>query len=240
MKKLSQAIVLAGAMTAGLAAVHTAQAEVEVSASATVSSMYLWRGMDLGNGSPAVSGDLSVSASGAYAGVWTSSGDSSLGNEYDLYVGYGAEMGDFSVDVSVWTYVYPSANAFPYANMADDDVDAGVDTRGNTFDYSDAIISLGYAGASFTYYMPVGAESNDDYSYFTLGYGMDAYSVTLGHADDGADNDYTHLDVGYAYNDNLSFTFSKVIDQSADLDKGEEGVDEDLKVVVSYSLPISM
>ena len=239
MKKLSQAIVLASAMTAGLVAVNTAQAEVEVSASATVSSMYLWRGMDLGNGSPAVSGDLSVSAEGAYAGVWTSSGDSSLGNEYDLYVGYGAEIGDFSVDVSLWTYVYPSANAFPYANMEDSDVDAGVDTRGNTFDYSDAIISLGYAGASFTYYMPIGAESNDDYSYFTLGYGYEAFSATVGFADDGDEN-YTHLDLGYAYNDNLSFTLSKVVDQSLDLDKGEDGVDEDLKVVVTYSLPISM
>jgi uncharacterized protein (TIGR02001 family) len=79
MKKLSQAIALAGVMTAGLAAVSTAQAEVEVSASATVASMYLWRGKDLGNGAAAVSGDLTVSASGAYAGVWTSSGDTSWG-----------------------------------------------------------------------------------------------------------------------------------------------------------------
>ncbi|WP_286715531.1 TorF family putative porin [Thalassolituus sp. UBA2009] len=230
MKKLSQAIALAGVMTAGLAAVSTAQAEVEVSASATVASMYLWRGKDLGNGAAAVSGDLTVSASGAYAGVWTSSGDTSWGNEYDLYLGYGAEMGDFSYDVILWNYVYPKG----------DGAAGNPDDRGNTFDYADAIISLGYAGASFTYYKPIGAESDDNSSYFTLGYGLDAYSFTLGKADDGDDSDYTHLDVGYAYNDNLAFTLSKVIDQSADLDKGEAGVDEDLKVVVSYSLPISM
>ena len=72
MKKLSQAIALAGVMTAGLTAVSTAQAEVEVSASASVANMYLWRGQDLSgsSGVPAVSGDLTVSASGAYAGVW--------------------------------------------------------------------------------------------------------------------------------------------------------------------------
>jgi len=55
MKKLSKAIVLASAMTAGLAAVNTAQAaDVEVSASAGVSNMYLWRGLDLGYGAAMV------------------------------------------------------------------------------------------------------------------------------------------------------------------------------------------
>ncbi|TVV44493.1 TorF family putative porin [Thalassolituus sp. C2-1] len=242
MKKLSQAIALAGVMTAGLAAVSTAQAEVEVSASASVANMYLWRGQDLSgsSGVPAVSGDLTVSASGAYAGVWASSGDAVLGQEYDLYIGYGAEIGDFSYDVSLWTYVYPSAAETSYTVSGTDVTAETTADRGNTFDASDFIVSLGYKGASFAYYKPVGAESDDNSSYMTLGYEMDAYSVTLGKADDGDDSDYTHLDVGYAFNDNIAFTLSKVIDQSADLDKGESGIDEDLKVVVSYSLPISM
>lgn len=250
MKKLSQAIALAGVMTAGLAAVSTAQAEVEVSASASVANMYLWRGQDLSgsSGVPAVSGDLTVSASGAYAGVWASSGDAVLGQEYDLFIGYGAEIGDFSYDVSLWTYVYPSVAETSYVAGDDPETNDKVESayavtaagRGNTFDASDFIVSLGYKGASFAYYKPVGAESDDNSSYMTLGYEMDAYSVTLGKADDGDDSDYTHLDVGYAFNDNIAFTLSKVIDQSADLDKGEAGVDDDLKVVVSYSLPISM
>ncbi len=230
MKKLSQAIALAGVMTAGLAAVSTAQAEVEVSASASIANMYLWRGQDLGNGAAAVSGDLTVSASGAYAGVWTSSGDSAAGNEYDLYVGYAAEVGDFSYDVSAWTYVYPSS----------DGAGDNPDNRGNTFDASDFIVSLGFKGASFAYYYPI-SSNPDDKSYMTLGYEMDALSATLGMADGDKDNQqYTHLDLSYAYNDNIAFTLSKVVDQTADLDKGETGVDDDLKVVVSYSLPISM
>jgi len=233
MNKLSQAIVLATAMTAGLAAVNTAQAEVEVSASAAVSSMYLWRGMDLGNGAAAVSGDLTVSASGAYATVWTSSGDSTAGNEYDLALGYGGEAGDLSYDVSVWTYVYPSANNYPYA-IADDASAGTEDTSGNTFSLSEAIVSLGYMGASFAYYYPVSSNPSD-YSYMTLGYGMDAYSVTVGMASDSVDSGYTHVDLGYAYNDNLSFTLSKIVDQETD-----DTYDDDLKVVVSYSLPISM
>lgn len=232
MNKLSQAIVLASALTAGLAAVQTAQAEVEVSASATVSSMYLWRGQDLGYGSPAVSGDLTVSTSGAYATVWTSSGDNSAGNEYDLGLGYGGEAGDLSYDVSVWTYVYPSSDGDPVADHPD--------SRGNTFDASEAIVSLGYMGASFAYYYTL-SSNPDDYSYMTLGYEMGQFGATVGiaNSDDDASK-YTHLDLSYAYNDNLSFTLSKVVSQEADLDKGESGQDEDMKVVVSYSLPISM
>lgn len=228
MKKLSQAIALAGVVTAGVAVVPAVQAELEVSASAAVANMYLWRGQNLGSagagkGVPAVSGDINVSMSGAYAGVWTSSGDSAAGQEYDIYAGYGAEMGDFSYDLSVWTYIYPD----------------GGKSDGTFGDGTDIIVSLGYAGASFAYYKPVGSESDDNSSYITLGYGMDKYSATLGKADDGDDVDYTHLDLGFAYNDNLSFTLSKVVSQSEK--KNTAGAqDEDLKVVVTYSLPIEL
>ena len=57
-------------------------AHAEVAASVGVANMYLWRGMDLGNGDAAVSGDLKYKhKSGAYAGIWGSSGDATNGNE---------------------------------------------------------------------------------------------------------------------------------------------------------------
>jgi uncharacterized protein (TIGR02001 family) len=234
MKKLSQAIALAGVMTA--AAVPAVQAEVEVSASAAVANMYLWRGQDLGQGVPAVSGDLTVSANGGYAGVWTSSGDSALGQEYDLFAGFGGEAGDLSYDVSVWSYVYSGAS-----EGADADGNyTRTDSRGNTFDATDLIVSVGYGPVSASYYYVLAGD--EDYSYATLGGEYDKFSATLGMAmhseDDSAE--YTHLDLGYAYNDNIAFTLSKIIDQDADLDDGESGLDEDLKVVVSYSLPIEL
>ena len=221
MKKLTQAIALAGVMTTGLTATTSVFAEdVEVSASASVASMYLWRGKDLGNGAAAVSGDITASMGGAYAGVWTSSGDTKAGNEYDLYVGYGGEVEDFSYDLSVWTYSYPG-----------DDTENG---EGNTFSLTDAILSLGYMGASFSYYYPLNSNPTD-YSYITLGYGMDAYSATVGISNSDSDSDkYTHLDLSYAYNDSLAFTLSKVVDAE------EDSFDDDIKVVVSYSLPIDM
>ena len=238
MKKLTQAIALAGVMAAAVPAV---QAEVEVSASAAVANMYLWRGQDLGNGAAAVSGDLTVSTGGAYAGVWTSSGDTTAGQEYDLFAGYGGEAGDFSYDVSVLSYVYSG-----------DDEENG---RGNTFDLTDLIVSVGYGPVSASYYYVLAGD--EDYSYITLGAEMGAFSATLGYADgienEGEttetiydDSNYTHLDLSYAYNDNISFTLSKVIAQSLDADdaasneEDENYIDEDLKVVVSYSLPIEL
>ena len=219
MKKLTKAIALAGAMSVAA----FAQADdhgVEVSASAAVSNMYLWRGQDLGNGAAAVSGDLTVSMGGAYAGVWTSSGDTAAGQEYDLYVGFGGEVEDFSYDISAWTYVYPGDDA--------------ANGEGNTFGLSEVILSGGFMGASASYYHTV-SSNPDDYSYLTLGYGVDAYSVTLGMAMDDVDGGYTHIDLGYAYNDSLSFTLSKIIDEET-----EGSTDDDLKIAVTYSLPIDM
>lgn len=224
MKKLSQAIVLAGAMTAGLAAVNTAQAaDVELSASAGVSNMYLWRGLELGDpGVPMIDASLDVAMGGLYAGTWIGSGDTSAGQEYDLYVGYAGEVGDFSYDISAATYVYPGG--------------ATEGGEGNTFDLSEYTIGLGYQFVSFSYTGPLAGDGNDDYSYITLGAGYDAYSLTIGFADDeGSEADYTHVDVGYAFNDNLSFTLSKIVDMDED-----DSYDDDLKVAFYYSLPIEM
>ena len=238
MKKLSKAIVMASAMTAGLAAVNTAQAaDVEVSASAGVSNMYLWRGLDLGQGSAMVDGSLDVAMGGAYAGMWVGSGDFGSGQEYDLYLGYAGEAGDFSYDVSVVTYVYPGSS-FGLVDEDDDGTPDGLteESEGTTFDYSEYTVGVGYMGASLSYTGSMGAEGSDDYIYIALGYGYDAYSVTVGIADDeDSADDYTHVDFSYAVNDSLSFTFSKIVDMDED-----DSMDDDLKVALYYSLPVEL
>ena len=221
MKKLTKAIALAGVVATGLSAATFAQAEeVEVAASAAVSNTYLWRGQDLGYGAAAVSGDLSVSMGGAYGGIWVSSGDTSYGQEYDLYVGYGGEVESFSYDVSIWTYSYPGDDA--------------VNGEGNTFGLTELILSAGVAGASFSYYYPL-SSNPDDYSYLTLGYGVDAYSLTVGMAMDDVDGGYTHVDLGYAFNDNISFTASKIVSEET-----EGSMDDDIKFAMTYSLPVEL
>ena len=218
-------LAVAGAM--GVA--HTANAEgVDVSGSVGVANMYLWRGLDLGTGDAAVSGDLKVSAAGAYAGVWGSSGDSAWGTEYDLYVGYGAEFGGVTVDLSVWNYMYPSA---PNSGLdCSDPANTTLCTIDDFGGLSDAVLSIGFAGFTATAYDNIAGGSG--YEYYTLSYSFDAYSVLVGKHDNvtGADEDQmVHVNLTYAYNDNLSFTFSQQVDQE---------IDDDMKFVVAYSLPI--
>ena len=207
--------VLAGAVAASLtlgAMAPVANAEVEVSGSMGIASTYLWRGIDLGSGTPAVSGDLSASAAGFYGGIWGSSGDTATGSEYDLYLGYGGEVGAFSYDVSVWNYVYPTGSS---------EVDFG--------DLSELVIGLGFGPVSLTYFDNIAG--GHGYSYLNLGVEFGAFSVAVGahdNPDEGAD-DMAHADFSYAYNDNLSFTLSQQI--------ADEDESDDLKFVVSYSVP---
>ncbi|ROQ21003.1 uncharacterized protein (TIGR02001 family) [Marinimicrobium koreense] len=212
-KFLAGAVAASAMASAALAPV----AHAEVSASVGAANMYYWRGLDLGNGDPAVWGDINVSSNGFYGGMWASSGDAALGTEYDLYAGYGSSVGDFSFDVSLWSYSYPT-NTDPTAPTEPGDL-------------VEAVIGLGYGPVSLTHYADV--EGNEDYSYTTLGVAFGDYSVTYGsHDGTGALDGYAHVDLGYAYNENLSFTLGLVAD---DVD----GLNPDSpKFVVGFSIPI--
>jgi len=213
MKKLSQAIVIASAMTTGLVATQAAHAEV--SASAAVASSYLWRGQNLSAGAAVVSGSLDyANESGLYAGVWTSSGDSSLGTETDLYVGFAGEAGAVGFDIGYVTYLYTETAA--------DEID----------DAAEFYLGLSYDIAGLTLYKS--SDSDVDGMYAVLGADIPdtSFSVALGSNFDTG-SDYAHLDVTYAYNDQISFTASKIIDEEI-----EDSMDKSTRYVVSYSLPI--
>ena len=220
---------LAGSVAAAMAVSSFAPvANAEVAASVGIASTYLWRGYDLGTGVPAVSGDLSYSAAGFYTGVWASSGDTEAGTEYDLYVGYGAEFGDFSVDASVWNYNYPTG-----AGYLDDEDTVGIEET-DFGQLSDFVLGLGYGPVAVTYYDNIAGGSGS--SYITLGLSVDKYSLTIGQHNSDGDDSPTHINLDYAFNDNLTFTLSQFV---ADEDIYDDGTKEnDLKVVVSYSLPL--
>ncbi|OUS27631.1 hypothetical protein A9Q99_14425 [Gammaproteobacteria bacterium 45_16_T64] len=246
---------LAVAVTGAMGATQ-AVAEVDVSASVSVSNLYLFRGIDLGNGRAMVSGDLIASMNGFYGGVWATSGDQAAGSEYDLFVGYGMEFDQISLDVSIINYNYP-----------------GMDSADQFGDFSEIFLNVGYGPFSFDYQANVadGSYGSADsekakaagvsgFQYYAFNATFKQLTVTLGIADyndydednpiGGASDiavgdvgtDYSHLDVSYAYNDNLTFTVSKITDQkqlevSGDTTKYENR-DEDPLVVVSYTLPI--
>ena len=223
MKMISKKV-LASAVAASTLALSAFApvANAEVSASVGAANMYYWRGLDLGNGDAAISGDLTVSTGGLYGGVWASSGDASAGTEYDLYVGYGGEAGSFSYDISVWNYNYPSATESVMIGGEEVVVDASSDIG----DLTEVVGSIGFGPVAVTYYH--GVADLDEYWYATIGATFDKFSVTYGMHED----DLAHVDLGYAFNDNLSFTLGKVVD---DVDGA---YDDDAKFVVSLSLPI--
>lgn len=196
---------------------------VETAASVAVSNMYYWRGLDLGTGDPAVIADVSASAGGAYAGLWASSGDSTSGTEYDFYAGYKFDAGPVNVDLNYTTYMYPSLPE----PLGFDDV-------------SDVAVTLGMAASddlsfSLMYRLGVGdILADDNYTYATASMTYKKFSALVGtHSDDsGAYNGLTHLDLTYAYSENLALTLGKVIDG------GDADWNDELKFVIKLSLPL--
>ena len=205
----------------------------ELAASATVSSSYLWRGFELGSGTPAISGDLVYSNSGFYGGVWVSSGDGTAGTEYDLFAGYGGSAGEVSYDIQYVSYIYPTGGFS--------------ETDGTFGDFAEVVLSLGFGPVSFVYKDNVAGETGgyaftEDYKYYSVSGAVDKFSATIGVHDEGVDDptvtgDATHLDISYAATDRLTFTASAILDSDLE-DLG--GTEPEPLVNVSYSLPINI
>ena len=228
-------LVTAGLASAVAAAALTAPvASAEVSGSIGIASTYLWRGYDLGTGTPAVWGDLNYSNSGAYVGVWGSSGDTVYGTEYDLYAGYGFSFGAddmFSVDLSIWNYNYPTgAYEIDFADL------------------TEVILSVGVGPVALTVYDNVannGGASYSGYRYYTASYAIGQFAITVGMHDNPSYYGYdpVHVNLDYAYNDNLVFTLSQFVADEEGTVGGNGRNDiagDDVKFVASYSIPIDL
>lgn len=231
--KMKQKLVAGAVALSALAGFAVPAAHAETAASVAASNMYYWRGLDLGQGDPALIADVNVSAAGAYAGLWASSGDAVNGTEYDFYAGYKFSTDKFFVDFNYTTYMYPSVTG---------QADAGEDAENFGFDdISDVAVTAGFSASdsvSFKLMHRVGLGDilgDDDYTYTTLSGTFSKVTVLYGtHSDDSKTYDsLSHLDVTYAYSDKLSFTLGKVVDQG----EGDKFNDE-LKFVVTLSLPI--
>jgi GH24 family phage-related lysozyme (muramidase) len=93
----------------------------------------------------------------------------------------------FSYDVSVWNYNYPDTFAGESTNFAD---------------LSDGIITIGYGPVSYTHIKTIAGGSGTAYQSYDLALG----DFTLTYGDHKAVATEDHFSVGYAYNDNLTFT----------------------------------
>ena len=166
--------VLGALMVAGSILPDKSVAAIDVTASVSISNMYLWRGLDLGAtvGPAAVAGGLLASNQGSYAGIWGSSGDAALGAEYDLYLGYGRMFGGFGVDISAWTYVYPDVSSNSSVS--------GLENPGNL---SETILDLSYvwegvsAGIGGSFYQNIAGDAG--YQYMTLSGDYQWFSILV-------------------------------------------------------------
>lgn len=226
-------------------------ANAEVSGSMAIASSYHWRGFDLGSGTPAISGELKYTAGGFYAAAWASSGDTAAGTELDLYLGYGGSVGDFRYDISYISYIYPTGGyraVESYGDFAEVIGKVG---------YGPVTVFLNYnvAGASKSDYLNGVARyafAEGDYMYYGISGSFGPFTATLAHHDEkvwngtddfvsasksapGVTGDATHLDLSYAYNDNLSFTVSGILDSKFGPDSGTS--EPKPKLVVAYSVP---
>lgn len=111
---LASAITLSGICSASAFAVEG------LTANASVTSNYVWRGVSQTQNQGAVSGGIDyAAASGFYLGTWASNvdfGDNTTA-EVDLYAGYGFEIDQLTFDVGYLFYGYPGGQDLDFSEI---------------------------------------------------------------------------------------------------------------------------
>ncbi|MBU1690006.1 MAG: TorF family putative porin [Gammaproteobacteria bacterium] len=193
MRKISQALVLAGVVTLPvLFSVPSASAADAAAASphtftgnATLASEYIYRGIAQTRGKPAIQGGFDYAhASGFYAGVWGSSiswiGDAvpgaSANVEVDVYGGYkGSISDDLGYDVGVLTYNYPGSGKTLNGTILDQDTTelyAAMSWKWLTLKYSHSTTALfGWAKTGTTLDKTTGSSYLEANAAYDLGNG---------------------------------------------------------------------
>jgi uncharacterized protein (TIGR02001 family) len=217
--------------TAATASIAPTMAQAEVSYNASVSNMYLWRGINISNPSPVVSGGADYSHdSGLYAGVWASSeGYFDESSETDLYFGYSPTFGDFGVTLGYTAYLYP--NAAGKTKM----FTSAYDSSGEGSMLSDYVLGASYKDLSLTGYFNTERDDSGNNVYATLDYSIGKIGLHGGiNMNDDSGSEYTELKVSYAATDNLSFALSQAQGDGAIAIVGDKSA-ENPQMQVTYN-----
>jgi len=157
-KLFSVAAIAAGSLGA------PALASADVSYNVGFVSEYYYRGFFQAESS--ASAGIDYEEGGIYVGAWTA--DVGDGLEYDLYGGYGTDIGAISVSVGFTGYYY-TEDSF-------DETYEEVNLGGQDYDFLDITIDLGKG--FYGTYGTFGDEFDGDY--FEVGYGTTVAEVDLG------------------------------------------------------------
>jgi uncharacterized protein (TIGR02001 family) len=173
------------------------------SASVTLTSDYIFRGISLTDEKPAIQGSFDYAhASGLYVGTWASnlSIDSETNIEIDVYAGFANEFGDSGIgyDVSVLRYMYPG--------------NGGTDS-----DYTEYFGSLSYSyftgTIGYTSDFPTGTKDVNETYYnlafdYELPYGI-GFNAAVGYTDSDRNDDVAGASDSYVdYTIGLSKPFA--------------------------------
>jgi uncharacterized protein (TIGR02001 family) len=191
--------ILSAALIGGLAL--PAQAEqLELSATTTLTTDYVFRGVSQTGNEPAIQGSLDAAYGIFYAGVWGSNVDFSNSLELDWYGGITPSWQGIDFDIGVIYYTYPGDNGIDFVEIKT----GGSYTFGESFtvgvtnywdpdnenDALEAGAEYAFSGKLFNYFTPsvsglVGwqwFDAGGDYTYWnaglTLGF-MDNWSLDV-------------------------------------------------------------
>ncbi|MEM6302532.1 MAG: TorF family putative porin [Pseudomonadota bacterium] len=214
----------------------------DLTANASVTNNYIWRGLTQTENESAVQGGIDYAAdSGFYVGTWVSNVNYGAGDvysyEHDIYGGYAFEAGGVSWDIG---YLY-----YNYDKEAE-------------FDFGEVYLQVGFGGFGLGAWVLTNTEADEgvgqdfgageafylsaDYG-FTVGDGIDI-GLHVGYHEGDFAEAFNGVDGGYYdYNVSLSkggFGFM-ISDTNAGGGAAEGGFDNDeVKFVVSYSVDIDL
>ncbi len=231
--KMKQKIIAGAVALSAFAGFAVPTVHAEVAASVGAANMYYWRGFDL-EGGAALIADVNVSSNGFIAGAWTSSGDDTMGTEYDLYAGYAYSSDSFSIGATLISYNYanPKASYDHDGDVSTGDVPYEPVSPG---DYVEIAPFIGVGPFKLTYYDAINADHDffsEDYSYITAELIFEKFAFKYGQHRSDNEATFAHLDATYKFNDKLSFTLGKLVDDN------DGAATDDVNFVVTLSLPI--
>lgn len=107
---------------ASAALLMSAASHAELSANASVTSNYIWRGLTQTINEAAIQGGVDYASEGGfYAGTWVSNvaydSDDAYSYEHDMYFGFAGETSSFSYDVGYLYYNYDSNAGFDFGEI---------------------------------------------------------------------------------------------------------------------------
>lgn len=233
---------IAAATTIASAALATPAMAGDLSANASVTNNYIWRGLTQTENESAVQGGIDYAGdSGFYVGTWVSNVNYGAGDvysyEHDVYGGYAFEAGGVSWDIGYLYYNYDKEAEFDFGEVYIQMGIGGFGLGAWVLTNTEADEGVGQDfGAGEAYYVSA------DYG-FTVGDGIDI-GLHVGYHDGDFVEAFNGVDGGYAdYNISLSkggFGFM-ISDTNAGGGAAEGGFDNDeVKFVVSYSVDIDL